>query len=65
MKVNIGTTDRIIRVIAAVLIAAAGFYYKIWWLYLIACVPFLTALFGFCCLYTLFGINTCKTKKKE
>lgn len=61
MKKNVGNADAIIRISIAVIIAIAGVYYKSWW-GLLALVPLLTALFNFCPLYALFGINT-KGKK--
>jgi sulfite exporter TauE/SafE len=62
MKQNIGNTDKIIRIILGIIIAALGFYYKSWW-GLIALVPFLTAIISYCPLYPIFGINTKKTKE--
>ncbi|OFX81554.1 MAG: hypothetical protein A2X12_06260 [Bacteroidetes bacterium GWE2_29_8] len=60
---NVGNADSIIRIIIGVIIAALGFYYNCW-LGLIAIIPFATAIFKFCPLYTIFGIKTCKTDKK-
>jgi hypothetical protein len=62
MKKNIGQTDTIIRIIIGLGIGAAGWYYESW-LGLIALVPLLTALTGFCGLYALLGISTCPRKK--
>jgi hypothetical protein len=59
MKKNIGTADRIVRIIVGVAIAAAGVYYRSWW-GLVALVPFITAATGVCWLWSLLGINTCK-----
>ncbi|MDY0199488.1 MAG: DUF2892 domain-containing protein [Bacteroidales bacterium] len=64
MKSNVGKTDKVIRVIIALLIAALGVYYKSWW-GLVAIIPLATAMFSFCGLYTLLGINTCPVKEKE
>lgn len=61
MKTNMGGGDRVFRVIAGLLIAAAGYYYKSWW-GAIAVVPLLTALVGSCPAYLPFGISTCGTK---
>jgi hypothetical protein len=61
MKPNIGRTDRIIRIILAILIAAAGIYFKSWW-GLLAVIPLFTALFSFCLLYKIIGINTSSHK---
>lgn len=63
MKQNVGKTDKIIRILLGLSIAAAGIYFKSWW-GIVALVPLLTALTGFCPLYRFLGINTCKTKIK-
>jgi len=62
MKKNVGTVDRIIRVIIGVVIIALGFRYHSWW-GLIGLIPLITGLLGTCWLYTPFGINTCKIKE--
>ena len=60
MKANVGSIDKILRIIAGVLLialAATG-YIGIWgW---IGVVPLVTGLFNFCPLYSLIGIKTCK-----
>ncbi len=61
MKQNIGSTDKVIRVILGIVIAALGFYFKSWW-GLVALVPFLTALASFCPLYPIFGLSSKKEK---
>jgi len=62
MKANVGKTDKIIRIIIALIIAAVGVYFNSWW-GLLAIIPLATALVSFCGLYSLFGISTCPTKK--
>lgn len=64
MKSNVGTTDKVIRIIIALVIAALGIYYQSWW-GLVAIIPLATAMFSSCGLYTLLGINTCPAQKKE
>ncbi|MGM8884710.1 YgaP family membrane protein [Psychrobacter sp. 1U2] len=59
MKINVGRTDRTIRIIAGVVIIALGFYYQSLW-GIIGLIPLLTGLFRSCVLYSLLGINTCK-----
>ena len=62
MKFNVGTIDRILRVVAgAALIAlAATGTVGLWgW---IGVVPLATGLFKFCPVYALLGMNTCSTK---
>ena len=64
MKSNPGNTDKTVRIALALVIAALGVYFKSWW-GLVAIVPMLTALFSFCPLYTIFGLNTCSTKSVQ
>jgi hypothetical protein len=59
MKSNIGKTDRIIRVVIGLIVIAIGVYLKSWW-GAIGLLPIFTAAIGWCGLYTLFGISTCK-----
>jgi hypothetical protein len=68
MKVNMGSIDRIIRLIIAVILAAFYFTDTITGttaivFLAIAAVFTLTSLFSFCPLYTLLGFNTCGIKK--
>ena len=64
MKNNMGATDKYIRLFVA-LILAVLVYLKViegtWGIAAtaVAFVFLLTGAFGFCPLYTLFGINTC------
>ena len=59
MKANIGTVDRILRVVAgAALILLAAFGKIGVWGYL-GVVPLATGLFRFCPAYTLLGLSTC------
>nr|WP_317199152.1 DUF2892 domain-containing protein [uncultured Psychrobacter sp.] len=59
MKVNVGSTDRRLRIIAGIVIIALGVYFQSWW-GIIGLVPLLTGLFRSCVLYSILGINTCK-----
>lgn len=63
MVCNVGKKDKIIRWIIGIVIAYLGLYYKSWW-GLLAIIPILTALFGFCSLYIPFNINTCRKESK-
>lgn len=60
---NIGTTDRIIRIVVGIALLA-GFFLNpeasLRWLYLLGIIPLLTGLMRTCPLYSLLGINTCK-----
>jgi hypothetical protein len=61
MKKNIGSTDRIIRVIGGLLVIFIGIYFKSWW-GVIGVLPIITAIIGWCPAYVPFGINSCKAK---
>ncbi|MDZ7265216.1 MAG: DUF2892 domain-containing protein [candidate division KSB1 bacterium] len=61
MKKNVGSIDRVIRVILGLAIIGLGIGFKSW-LGLIGQVPMLTAIIGWCPLYRPFGISTCKVK---
>ncbi len=67
MKANMGTTDKVIRIVLAA--AIVGLYLGNIISGTIAIVGLavvgifvLTSLIGFCPLYAIFGLSTCKTK---
>lgn len=68
MKKNMGSTDKVVRILIAVVIAilywqgiiAGSLAYV---LLSLAAIFVLTSLVSFCPLYTLVGLNTCKVKK--
>lgn len=63
MMRNEGTLDRIVRVILGVgLLTLAFVGPKTLWGYL-GLVPLLTGLVGYCPLYRLLGVNTCRLRK--
>ena len=69
MKKNMGTLDRILRVIVSVTLGILYFTDIITGtvgliVFIFACVMFLTSVIGNCPPYTLLGINTCKVKPK-
>lgn len=63
MKKNLGSADIFIRTTLGLLVFLIGYYYHSWW-GLLGFVPLLTAWMGFCPLYRLFGISTCKRSQK-
>lgn len=63
MKQNVGSADRMIRVLIALAIFGLGLYYQSYW-GLIGIVPLLTALAGWCPLYSLLGLSTNRDGKK-
>jgi uncharacterized membrane protein YqaE (UPF0057 family) len=63
MTNNIGGAERIVRIVAGLILmalAATGQVGMWGWLGL---VPLLTGLMGWCPPYSLLGINTCKNRK--
>lgn len=65
MKANVGTVDRVLRVLgglALIGLAASG-NIGIWGY--IGVVPLLTGIFRFCPAYPLLGINTCSAKEEQ
>lgn len=67
MKRNVGTIDRVIRLIIGLLALGGVFFVNAIWLKvvlgIVGVVMLFTAATGFCALYTLFGISTCPVKK--
>lgn len=65
MNTNVGTADRVIRVILGLALLSAIVFLdgKERWFGLIGLVPLLTAAVKFCPLYTVFGIRTCPAAK--
>ena len=62
MNRNVGSTDRVIRIILGAAMVGAGVYFQSWW-GAVGAVPVLTAFMGWCPPYTLLGINTRKASK--
>lgn len=63
MKTNVGSIDKILRIVVglALVAAAATGYLGVWaW---IGVVPLVTGLMGWCPAYSLLGMNTCPAKK--
>ena len=65
MSRNIGALDRVVRVIIGLVLVAytvpVGFSSTGWnWVGWIGVVPLLTAAIGFCPLYRVMGISSCK-----
>lgn len=63
MKTNVGGVDKIARIVVGallILLALTGTIGAWGW---IGVVPLATGLFNVCPLYSLIGVNTCKTKQ--
>ncbi|MEZ5104597.1 MAG: DUF2892 domain-containing protein [Draconibacterium sp.] len=59
MKHNVGTIDRLLRIILGLVIAILGVLLNSWW-GLIAIIPIATGLFSFCPIWAIFKISTVK-----
>ena len=68
MKKNVGSTDKIVRLILAAVFAYLYFSGTVTGtlglvLVVLGAVFVLTSLVGFCPIYSMLGLNTCPTKK--
>jgi len=66
MKRNESDSDRIVRAVLGVALVGGGLLVGGWAalaLYVVAAVLLFTAATGFCLLYRLFGIDTCRTSR--
>ena len=61
MVKNVGSAERVGRVLAGLGIVAWGVMAQNWW-GAVGIVPILTGATGWCPPYHLLGISTCKTK---
>lgn len=73
MKTNMGSTDRIIRLVAGAVLLLAPFVSGIglfsaplimWGSVVVGLVLIATAIIRFCPLYAPFGLSTCKVTRK-
>ncbi len=63
MKINVGSADRVLRIVAGlILIVLAATGTVGWWGWL-GVIPLATGLFQVCPAYSLLGVNTCPMKK--
>ena len=66
LKINVGMADRIIRVVAGLILLSLFFLFPdAWWRYwsLIGVVLVATGLMATCPLYTVLGLSTCPAKR--
>ncbi len=64
MQKNVGSADKIVRIVLGLGLLSLLFLLEapMKYLGLIGIVPLLTSLMGWCPLYTLLGMNTCRVK---
>lgn len=67
MKKNVGSTDKVIRILLAIVFAALYFTNTVTGtlglvLLVLGAIFLLTSLIGFCPIYRIVGLSTCKVK---
>ncbi|HSO20157.1 MAG TPA: DUF2892 domain-containing protein [Desulfosarcina sp.] len=64
MKCNLGRTERIVRIVVGLALAALG---AGWWagFYVVGAAVFFTALAAWCPISAVLGISTCKETEQE
>jgi hypothetical protein len=63
MKTNEGNLDRVLRVVAGLVLIGLAATGKVGLWGYIGVVPLLTGAVGFCPLYTVLGLNTCPVRR--
>ena len=65
MQINVGSLDRIVRIVVGLVLLSLPLWLdSSWrWLGLIGFMPLITGLAGRCPGYRLFGLSTCPMKK--
>ncbi|MBN2701060.1 MAG: DUF2892 domain-containing protein [Methylothermaceae bacterium] len=64
LQPNVGSKDRMIRIIAGVAIVAIGLYFKSWW-GAIGLLPIATAVLRWCPGYAPLNISTCEAEESQ
>ncbi len=67
MKTNVGSADKIVRIVVGIGLLSLFFILEgsMKFLGLIGIVPIATALMGWCPLYSVIGVNTCPLTEKK
>lgn len=66
MKANVGSIDKVVRIIIALVLFSLFFFLEgnLRYIALIGLIPLLTAFMSWCPLCTIFGLSTCPLKKQ-
>ncbi|NNU45442.1 YgaP family membrane protein [Ramlibacter montanisoli] len=64
MKANVGGVDRVLRIVAGLVLLGLAATGTIGWWGWLGIVPLATGLVGWCPPYAIFGISTCKMKAR-
>ena len=62
MRKNIGTTDRILRLVLAIILLALAWWWGSWILLAASLFTFYEAAASWCVLYQILGKNSCPLK---
>lgn len=60
MKANMGTLDRSLRILLGLVLVGLAVAGTVGWWGWLGVIPLATALVGWCPLYTVLGLSTCK-----
>lgn len=65
MKANVGSADKVIRIVLAIALFSLYFLVEgnLRYLSLVGLIPLITSLMSWCPLYSIFGIRTCPLSK--
>ena len=64
MEKNVGSVDKVIRIVLGVVIIVLGIYNQSWW-GLVGILPLFTAFISWCPVYSLIGVSTDKKVNVE
>ena len=64
MTPNVGSADRVVRILAGIAIIVLGIVYQSWW-GAIGGLPLLTGFIKWCPAYLPIGLSTCKKEAPE
>lgn len=64
MKTNVGSIDRIVRILLGIAIIAVGAYYQTWW-GAVGSIPLITGALNFCPVYFLLGLSTAEVESEH
>jgi hypothetical protein len=65
MKMNIGTADRVVRLVLALIFLAVAWWQNSWIILFVSLFILYEAMAGWCAFYQLIGKNTCPIDKRE
>ena len=65
MKKNLGTADRVIRIVLVVVLSGSAWYWSSWVLGIVAVILAVEAITGWCWLYRFLGVDSTKPRKGE